>query len=67
MQLSAICEDRNKNIIPGLLSAHHAVLHGDETVVDMSTAENWAIKETLIPKVREALATISEQVGVHCL
>lgn len=67
MQLSSICEQRNRDIIPSLLSAHHAVLHGDGTVVDMSTAENWSTKEKLVPKVRESLANLSEEVSVHHL
>ncbi|OAA63433.1 aminotransferase GliI [Niveomyces insectorum RCEF 264] len=59
--LSRLCQERNKTIIPGLLSQHSAVLTGDAAVVDLSTAENWSVKELLLSRIRTALSDLSDE------
>ncbi|KAF2869632.1 aminotransferase GliI [Massariosphaeria phaeospora] len=46
--ISNRCSLQNKGIIPKLLSQHGAVLSGDQAVIDLSTAENWFLKEKLL-------------------
>lgn len=52
--LSTRCEQRNKTIIPSLLSQYGAVLASDTAIVDLSTAENWSLKEMLAEKLQTA-------------
>ncbi|OCK94718.1 aminotransferase GliI, partial [Cenococcum geophilum 1.58] len=65
--LSRRCEQRNKTIIPQLLSQHGAVLSGDDAVVDLSTAENWLLQEEMVQKMSGALSgqdlSYSEGIG----
>ncbi|OCK86110.1 aminotransferase GliI [Lepidopterella palustris CBS 459.81] len=49
--LSRRCEQRNRTIIPTLLSQHGAILSGDDAVVDLSTAENWLLQEEMVQKM----------------
>lgn len=58
--LSRRCEQRNKTIIPQLLSQHGAVLSGDDAVVDLSTAENLLLQGEMVQKWSGALNSISE-------
>ncbi|KAF3056182.1 1-aminocyclopropane-1-carboxylate synthase 7 [Trichoderma lentiforme] len=58
---STQCEQRNQSIIPSLLSQHGAVLTGDVATVDLSTAENWFLKEMLLEVIRAAQNDLSEE------
>lgn len=60
---STQCEQRNQSIIPSLLSQHGAVLTGDVATVDLSTAENWFLKEMLLEVIRAAQNDLSEEVS----
>jgi hypothetical protein len=60
--LSSQCKQRNEAIIPSLLSQHDAVLTGDVGTIDLSTAENWSIKSTLLDGLRDALSDLSDEV-----
>ncbi|KAI9878492.1 MAG: hypothetical protein M1830_000724 [Pleopsidium flavum] len=50
--LSRRCRERNAGVIPHLLSQHGTLLSGDQDTVDMSTAENWLMREELIERFR---------------
>lgn len=61
--LSFLCKQRNELIIPGLLSQHNAVLTGDKTMIDLSTTENWPVKQKALQELQHAQDTLSEVVG----
>lgn len=66
--LSTRCKKRNAVIIPDLLNKHAAVLSGDPDLIDMSTAENWLMREELVEGFRTggALEDLSNAVSA-CL
>ncbi|KAJ6101984.1 hypothetical protein N7486_004411 [Penicillium sp. IBT 16267x] len=59
--ISELCKQRNKTLIPSLLGQHNAVLTGDTTTIDLSTAENWAIKGAVLEGLQHTLADLSEE------
>ncbi|KAI9149053.1 putative aminotransferase tcpI [Paramyrothecium foliicola] len=59
--LSLPCKQRNETLIPSLMNQHKAVLTGDATTVDLSTAENWAVKQTVLERVQTALTDLQEE------
>lgn len=60
--LSSRCSSRNQTIIPRLLNQHDAVLSGNMSVIDLSTAENWSVKSIVLEMMREAKGCYSEDV-----
>ncbi|KAF3388834.1 1-aminocyclopropane-1-carboxylate synthase 2 [Penicillium rolfsii] len=50
--LSSRCQHRNEAIIPSLLSQHDAVLVGGQETIDLSTAENWPVKQKVLEELR---------------
>ncbi|KZF23925.1 aminotransferase GliI [Xylona heveae TC161] len=53
--LSRQSKERSKTLIPYLLSQHDAVLSGNQETVDLSTAENWLIKDKILEGLPKAL------------
>ncbi|KAJ5366999.1 hypothetical protein N7541_000940 [Penicillium brevicompactum] len=51
--LSSRCISRNETIIPSLLKQHDAVLSGSASTIDLSTADNWHVKEVVLDLLRE--------------
>jgi len=66
--LSSRCRERNATIIPDILHKHAALFSGDPDLIDMSTAENWLMREELVERFRTggALQGLSNAVSV-CL
>ncbi|KAG6135952.1 putative secondary metabolism biosynthetic enzyme [Claviceps purpurea] len=52
--MSKRCLKRNQTLIPELLKNHGALLYGDTSVVDLSTAENQLLMEELLPEFQAA-------------
>lgn len=61
--LSSRCKQRNESIIPSLLSQHNAVLTGDMTTIDLSTAENWPVKQMVLQELQDVQDRLSETVS----
>lgn len=63
--MSKRCLKRNQTLIPELLKNHGALLYGDTSVVDLSTAENQLLMEELLPEFQAAFdaSTWSSQVS----
>ncbi|CAG8036673.1 unnamed protein product [Penicillium salamii] len=59
--LSSRCTSRNETIIPSLLRQHDAVLSGSSSAIDLSTAENWHVKEILLELLHEAEGKQTEE------
>ncbi|OKL56660.1 hypothetical protein UA08_08293 [Talaromyces atroroseus] len=58
--LSSRCKQRNEDLIPSLLSQHDAVLTGDMTTIDLSTAENWPVKVKVLDTLQDEHGQLSE-------
>lgn len=52
--LSRRCQERNRTVIPRLLSQHAILLSDDQDTVNMSTAGNWLMREELVESFRES-------------
>lgn len=63
MMLSARCKQRNETIIPSLLRQHDAVLTGDIATIDLSTAENWPVKQKVLARLQDVQYQLSESVS----
>lgn len=63
--LSSRCISRNETIIPSLLKQHDAVLSGSASTIDLSTADNWHVKEIVLDLLREMQGDNTE--NVSCL
>ena len=61
--LSSRCQHRNEAIIPRLLSQHNAVLMGDLATIDLSTAENWPVKQKVLEELRDVPDRLVESVS----
>ncbi|CAG8369859.1 unnamed protein product [Penicillium salamii] len=61
--LSSRCTSRNETIIPRLLKQHDAVLSDSSSTIDLSTAENWHVKDILLELLYEAEGKHSEEVS----
>ena len=61
-RISDRCKKRNATIIPSLMGQHDAVLSGDTTTIDLSTAENWATKTKLLQGLEGVFSGLSEHV-----
>ncbi|KKK25541.1 hypothetical protein P175DRAFT_0445906 [Aspergillus ochraceoroseus IBT 24754] len=59
--LSSRCKQRNTTIIPSLLNQHDAVLMGNVTTIDLSTAENWLVKGILLDGLEQAVGGLSKE------
>ncbi|RFU32822.1 hypothetical protein B7463_g3511, partial [Scytalidium lignicola] len=59
--LSLRCKERNETLIPSLLSQHDAVLAGDVDTIDLSTAENWSVKDSLLNRLQDTLDSLSDE------
>lgn len=61
--LSRRCQESNDNIIPRLMSKV-AVLSAGQNAIDLSTAENWLMRNDLIESVRaDGYQSLSAAVG----
>ncbi|KAK0739372.1 aminotransferase GliI [Apiosordaria backusii] len=58
--LSKRCRQRNETLIPKLLSDHGALLHGNKTVVDLSTAENRLLMPKLVSTVPSSFNELTD-------
>ncbi|KAM3519636.1 hypothetical protein MY4038_009721 [Beauveria bassiana] len=56
--LSRQCLDRNRELIPKLVDDHGALLYGDKTLVDLSTAEHRLLMPCLAAQLGSTLRTL---------